>query len=626
MTRREFNEPNTPPETIRCMPFPFFISFIVLCYLFYSQTVFAQWKSVITLSNESIPGVEVIYFLDQIGFPNIGFAADYEGNVFKSTDTGLTWKSIPMIQSSEIDYNAAEYLRDIVFKDSSTGWMTAYVDFTLDPMGGACLKTTDGGETWNPLNLPLNSYGCNSIYYDRKTDGLFFSNWLSGIQLISWDEGATWTTLNCGRQDGYAFNNDDTGVLSGVTTDRMQPATQWLRTTDGGNTWDNIPMDSECWQPLAIPETNTQFAITDFTGIVFRTDDLWNTWTTLFKFPFIPDEYGGSGSTGTIRGSLKQLFVQVRTGCYTSLDSGKSWKYLCGMPTLPFIQDTRFYVNGNRIFLPTVVQTSDTSYTSYLWMLNLDSLNTFSSSSSEQFPNGFKQETISAGDTVRVDYNSDSALGPEIGVDSVSLTISFDTSVLTLARFELDSGWSIKDSSSSGGTYHLLLVDSDSLGLDSSTRLLRADFGSYLTNTLQSKVYLDSVHFYGQRLNCDCAVQSVLTADTSLFAAAIDSVQINFTGCGDSTLLAAMNDSLQFVIQSIVPNPSTGAVQISFINPVPSAISYQVFDAFGQTHLSGVTGENALSLDVSSLPQGIYFFRAANGTGFTASSKLVIVR
>jgi hypothetical protein len=106
-----------------------------------------------------------------------------------------------------------------------------------------------------------------------------------------------------------------------------------------------------------------------------------------------------------------------------------------------------------------------------------------------------------------------------------------------------------------------------------------------------------------------------------------DSVNLLINGCGDQTLLQFMKTGqIPLGIQSIVPNPSTDAVQISFINPTSSAISYQVFDALGQTRLKGVSISDALSLDVSSLPQGIYFFRATNGSGFSASSKVVIVR
>ena len=137
----------------------------------------------------------------------------------------------------------------------------------------------------------------------------------------------------------------------------------------------------------------------------------------------------------------------------------------------------------------------------------------------------------------------------------------------------------------------------------------------YLSDTLATTVTLQSASL--SSANAPCVALSLST----------DSMNILINGCGDQTLLQFMKTgTITLSIQSIVPNPATDAVQISFINPTSSAISYQVFDALGQTHLRGVTGENALSLNVSTLPQGVYFFRATNANGFSASSKLVVVR
>jgi hypothetical protein len=355
---------------------------------------------------------------------------------------------------------------------------------------------------------------------------------------------------------------------------------------------------------------------------VLRTDDGWNSWRVIASLPsigmFNPGSVDSMHTPGCMRGDLSHLFVQLYSGLYESTDEGVTWQSLCGVPFRTNINSVdviniRFCLNGNTLYAIT----SDSSLGECLWKLNLDSLNSVPSIYAEQFPNSLKQETIAAGGSVLVDYLSDSALGPEIGVDSVSLAISFDTNVLTLASFELDSGWSIKDSSSSGGRYHLLLVVSDSLGLDSSSRILRADFESYLTNTLQSKVYLDSVHFYGHRLNCDCAVQSVLAGDTSTLATAIDSVQINFTGCGDSLILAAMNDSLPFYIESIQPNPAQDEITIH-------AVNCEMYDALGRAQdVRSTSLQSGLSLDVSNVPSGIYFIRVSAG-GYVQSRSVVI--
>jgi hypothetical protein len=79
-------------------------------------------------------------------------------------------------------------------------------------------------------------------------------------------------------------------------------------------------------------------------------------------------------------------------------------------------------------------------------------------------------------------------------------------------------------------------------------------------------------------------------------------------------------------IRSITPNPATGSTQINFINPTSALISYQIIDALGATRLRGVTGGEALTLDVSPLAEGVYFFRAFTPHGISASRKLLILR
>jgi hypothetical protein len=79
-------------------------------------------------------------------------------------------------------------------------------------------------------------------------------------------------------------------------------------------------------------------------------------------------------------------------------------------------------------------------------------------------------------------------------------------------------------------------------------------------------------------------------------------------------------------IQSITPNPAMNAVQINFINPLSSPISYEAIDALGATRLRGVTGEDALTLDVSWLAEGIYFFRAFTSGGVSVSREILVLR
>ncbi len=626
MLKREFNQSNTRPTKVGLV-FLFFKLFSLVFLTFvleYSSPCQAQWKQLLNLGEfGGTLSFSCIYFIDLPGPPRIGFLGtnlqlygdSLASLIYKTTDGGMSWHIV------NIDF-ACNDVNDITFKDSLIGWVATGE--------GGCYKTTDGGETWFNVTIPPPGYGsgiATGVYYDQGSGGLFLSTFASdapvyyGQDELSWDEGATWQPFAyVGNEEsgGFAFSSGDTGLMA---WNDLYPAS-WWRTTDGGQSWTTLSIDSMCWQPLAIPETQTYFANTPY-GTILRTDDAGVTWDSIYSFPpqysLNSGEYiyepNGSISSGCIRGTLDSLYVMVCSGCYLSTDQGLSWKSLCSPPILREPVQ-RFYVKSNRIYIIANEDTTGNS-TPSLWMLDMDSLNTVVLSSSVQLGNGLKQETIYSGDTVQVYYLSDSGLGSEIGSDSISISISFDTNSLSLVHFELDSGWSIKDSSYSNGTYHLLLVSSDSLGLDSSAVILRADFASYLSSTPQSKVYLDSVHFYGRRLNCDCAVASVTGAD---------SVEIDFQGCGDSLLLAAMSGKPLFTIESIQPNPAANLLQVNFSNPTSAAISYQIIDALGQTRLNGMTLGAALSLDVSSLPAGIYFIRAISENGYSVSSKLAIVR
>jgi hypothetical protein len=220
---------------------------------------------------------------------------------------------------------------------------------------------------------------------------------------------------------------------------------------------------------------------------------------------------------------------------------------------------------------------------------------------------------IAAGDTLEIPVY----LSGNTTLDTTSITLPFgiDTNVLRPIGFQSAvPGLSNDTIIFSNGTVNVLL-QADSILLNGETLIGYLRCIVYLADTLATTVTLSGASLTS--VNAPCVALSLTT----------DSVNILINGCGDKTLLQFMKTGqIPMEIQSIVPNPSTDAIQINFINPTSSAISYQVLDALGQTHLSGVTGENALSLDVSSLPQGVYFFRATNANGFSVSSKLAIVR
>jgi hypothetical protein len=202
-------------------------------------------------------------------------------------------------------------------------------------------------------------------------------------------------------------------------------------------------------------------------------------------------------------------------------------------------------------------------------------------------------------------------------LDSTDITLPFglDTNVLRPVGFH-----SAMEGLTSGDmifTNAMVIVPLQASGLTVSGETLIGSFRCvvYLADTLQT-----SVTFSGATLNVENTPCIALSLSS-------DSVNIAISACGDETLLQFMKtDSLSIAILSIAPNPAMDALQIGLLHPTASAISYQVLDALGETRLSGVTAADALSLDVSSLPQGVYFFRATSVDGIQTGKQFVIMR
>jgi photosystem II stability/assembly factor-like uncharacterized protein len=589
LTKREFNGTNTKPA-IAGLVFPFFHLLVVFITLLVVPCE-AQWKQLIKR-----PGnFQFIYFLDLPGPPRIGFLGGFD-SLFKTTDGGENWNPINNFPYS---FAGASYIFDINFKDSTTGWAAS---------GQGCYKTTDGGDNWFFLDTGM----IISVYYDSSSGGLFLSTYggaapgWHGANELSWDEGTTWEPFAfVGNENsgGFAFSDGDNGLMA-YGDDYSDYF--WWRTTDGGHSWNSLPFDTQCWQPLAIQGTSTYFANTLW-GNILRTDDAGDTWKTVHAFS--SENLTGSWafqctSSSCIRGTLDSLYVMMPSGCYLSTDQGVNWKYLCGVPDI-YWPLQHFYVKNKSLY----VIGDDSSYTT-LWMLNLDSLNTFSTSFS--FPDDTKQVTIPVGNKVTVNFSPQTS--DPLGIDSGHIVIHFDSTMLTLDSLALPPTWVIRDSTSGPGYLNIFITADSSQPLPNP--IITLTFSTYLSSNSSAKVYLDSALLYGHRLNCDC---SALSTD-------VDSVEVDFEGCADSLLLAVMNGGqIVFNIQSIVPNPAADEVTVNLARPSGTTVSYELYDALGSQQSSGSIASNQTTLDVSSLPSGIYYLRFSS-EGYVQTRSISIQR
>jgi len=251
-----------------------------------------------------------LFFLDQ----NRGWAVGSKGTLLQTVDGGNNWK--PRGASTN------DVVRDIFFIDEKNGWLVCEVNVyelkTTDQPRAYLMKTTDGGEHWN--RIEIKGFDVDAILvravFSRNGRGWVFGE--AGSIYTTNDAGETWTKLRSPTRRlllGGIFVDDDRGWIVGAGATIIQ-------TSDGGETWYQ--------SQLPQVEKSVRFTATSFIdnrngwavgsgGSVYRTNNGGRTWqqqqskvyVDLFDVKFVDAHEGWAvGAEGTI--------------IHTS-DSGETW-------------------------------------------------------------------------------------------------------------------------------------------------------------------------------------------------------------------------------------------------------------------------------------------------------------
>ena len=281
-----------------------------------------------------------VYFLESN--PDYGWICGRQGAILRTTDGGETWDGI------ELDKNYQ--LESIHFVNENVG----YCSGLERPSIGKIFKTTNGGLTWNDIT-PDGAIGLWGNFFINENTGLVIGNGCTQpMQFFRTEDGGqTWDLFTTEIIDSglcdlilYSENGEGYATSSGMI---------W-QTMDGGRTWDIFSVSGDRdWQE-EISRVNGSFLVpySPFCsggspgGVRFSTDN-GNTWKEHFTGvamfgTFLHDELRGWGAGWD------------ETVIYTS-DGGDNWvNRNCGildgdeLDDLYFIDDSTGWVVGDHVY------------------------------------------------------------------------------------------------------------------------------------------------------------------------------------------------------------------------------------------------------------------------------------
>jgi len=209
--------------------------------------------------------------IERFSFPTteVGYAAGWTNQIMKTTNGGTTWQNLNVTTN-------VFYYSSIEFKDANTGIIIAKMN-SGDPK---TLYTTNGGATW--------SLGTGNQAFEDVTWAGGNTWYASGYSNVckSTNNGATWTTVyNQGALLlGADFLTPQYGIAAGDYG-------QVITTRDGGATWEEDQIYDWLLHKPFIWDNDTAYVV-GTPEYIYKTTDACQTWVSDFDGNWMKAFYG----------------------------------------------------------------------------------------------------------------------------------------------------------------------------------------------------------------------------------------------------------------------------------------------------------------------------------------------
>lgn len=311
--------------------------FIIALALLSTSSLAQNWVRVFNAPTTVTSG---FFFNEDIGFIGTGIyvSTGTPAAIYYTTDGGKSWT-----RSLLPNQNITGQFTDIWFKDRNVGY--ALLKQGIEKGWSGIYRTLDGGLSWDLLHQA--DFG---VAIRETKRGIFFTDRFYGIKR-SIDNGLTFQTVKPAFGSlGLDFLDDNIGYATGEAVN----GAPHHKTTDGGNTWEEILTSHESWTPYADPATKKIFYASEkdnkpkgYESFITLTPDSGTTFD--IRRTFKADAITG-GIAGP-KGCSSIVYVQGQGidtasaiyGLLRSTDGGQNWVAVGGPSNT---SDTRFAVTG----------------------------------------------------------------------------------------------------------------------------------------------------------------------------------------------------------------------------------------------------------------------------------------
>jgi photosystem II stability/assembly factor-like uncharacterized protein len=575
------------------------------------------------------------------------------GGIYRSTDDGLTWTWVPILENSSVS-GFCNYSNGAILAGSSQGGVNGeLVLFSSDglnasPFGAlpdgagissvACssadtiyagtpdsgvFRSIDSGHNWTAINYgltdthinTLNTYGNGEIILGTRDEGIFRSS----------DGGNTWETSNS------VFPTVQDYSVNAIAVDKQG---QILAGTDGGifvssdsgRNWD-IKTDGlfGTWiYSLASTSDGSLFAMTD-RGLI-RSIDNGQTWGAISA---------GSGIYASgISCSGGFIFVQSDSErFFRSSDGGNTWEAINkGLPLGSLNSSTRFLgLNTDpcgHLFIWSdsgmfVSTNSGDSWEHVTTGVPYDAFNSYTSDANcNIFAGGNRvyRSTDDGQSWMVVDNGIKDTLGVlGITIDNKGILYAGVYQGGIFRSTDGGGSWQQLDSSLRNVTYWSLISDKNGNIFASGPEigvLLSTDQGNHW-ESINSGLTVTDVRTLVETTDGNLFVG---TPEFGVFHSALASLEVRSASYTPIIFLTLSQNS---------PNPVTQSTIISFTLPEPSYITLTLYDATGRevaALMNGFmdAGEHDVPFQRGNTPSGVYFYRLESG-GQSQTQAMVIL-